>query len=167
MIKISLRERLKLWRSERIWLLEQDIQHFEKYGIKTYDAVKSNGLHTSIWAAEYDSGEVKLTKLSNKYYNINKFEVYQEGVYICGTEGIFFKKDKEGLLSKIYGGNFCKLVVYPDVAKVKIFFENNSHYVIAKLENGKITVVDQQNEPESKDIPRYISYEIITERGNI
>lgn len=167
MVKISLRERLKLLKKEKIWLFEQDIQHLEEYGIKTYDAVKSNGLHTSIWAAEYDSGKAKLTKLSNKYYNVTKFEVEKEGVYICGTEGIFFKKNAEDLLNKIYGGNFYKIVVYPDVSKVKIFFEKNSHYVVAKLENGKITVVGESDEVEKEEIPIYIRYEVITKRGNI
>lgn len=41
MMKISLRERIKLLRICKKWLLEQDCQRFEKYGIKCYGKCKS------------------------------------------------------------------------------------------------------------------------------
>ena len=162
--KISLRERVRLWKTEKVWLLAQDCGWFEKYGMQSYDAVNSNGLHTSIWAAEENLGKVKLTKLSNKYNNIAKLEV-PEGLYIFGTEGVFFKKNAEGLLQHIHNGDFYKAVIYPDVSKIKIFLEDESHYIVGRLEAGKF-IIEGEGE-ESTEIPRYLRYEIIVKRGNI
>ena len=95
-MKLSVIEKARISRKEGVKLTEEKLS-LDSLGVSLYLCMNS-----FVWIVEKTEGEIKLTKLSEKWSKMVNFSV-NDGKYFLGTEGLFFKQStKSKSVQKIY-----------------------------------------------------------------
>lgn len=144
MSKISLLTKFKILREQKRWLKKVHEQTLENYEIDVYAYVQGSFLERiarrmcgefSICMLDKDKEFSEVVEISKK----QKIVVEKpEGIYIFGTEGVFFKKEANGTLEQIMEKNQGGLGVDPEI-RVVIANVQDSKLVIGRFENGRLT----------------------------
>lgn len=126
MAKLSLREKIKFWEKNRIWLKE-----ISNFNCKNAEMTFYKGENSSIiWGYGLYEGKFQIIQISERendwsdycYSFYNKQEMV---AYIFGKKGIFAKVDEESSWKCIYSElNIEGMVVNPSQGRVFIFRKN-------------------------------------------
>lgn len=183
MFKLSLGEKIKFRNKEGVGLKRDTLSPsflFEDYDIVMYKtkeiAKESSKSHKKkgYWAVERKKGGKRYTHISTKeivYIQIDG------AVYLFGTEGIFYKKEKDELLECILSGyQYTGCIVYPENNAVVTFGEffdviyllngtNRLFKIVNCNQIKRIRTYKNQIDREKISKEEYTSVPIITEEN--
>lgn len=129
----TLREKIKILRKNSIWLKKEIGFTFEKYRLQGY-YFENSWVHWENWLKENIGKEVKFIKISKMGKDYQCFEIEKDGLYIIGTEGIFYKKDKIEPLKKIWDKEFTGVEIYKN--NVALIFGKDNNDCFVRLNSG-------------------------------
>lgn len=137
---LTLREKISFWKENKCRI--EEYAYEKEYGLVFCYA----DIDEQIYTAERINGKVVLTLISSNKERYQLYEKENEGLYILGREGIFYKNDKDTHLEKIFNGeNVTGLVFNYKNNKVYIFMKNQQD-IIARVSSGKI-IKEIEGEP--------------------
>lgn len=133
MQKLSILDKIKFYRYNKTWLVEgRENFKLEENGLQIYTDAKTD----AIYVAEKVSGKKNVTKISEQENKTSDFTVKgSRGVYLLGTEGLFYKSSGEYKLKKIYDVDVMKSCIIKN--EVIILYQEKEN-VILWVFSGKI-----------------------------
>lgn len=139
--KLSLRERIKIWFENGIWLKRVKTRSTinEEYGMIIYES--NDG---GIWGVEKVEGQIKTTKISVKEYTFDYWKDYcyewyddeKQTGYIFGTKGIFYTKGKEEPWECIYSDEDISGILVNKQIGIVCIFRRKEKDIIYRINNG-------------------------------
>lgn len=143
MFKLSLREKVKFWRKNKIWLKKaESFQTCEQYGMIMYKSKDG-----SIWGAERVNKQTRITQIS-KEVNFDSlhgncwYETYnykKQTGYIFGRKGIFYTKSRESHWECIYSDENITGMMVNCQKGIVIVFRAKEKDVVYRINNGKLS----------------------------
>lgn len=156
---LTLRQKIKFFAEHKVWLESYSAEN-EDFGIFSYREKTTDTWRTRTrWIVTKINDEIQFTKVST-FREYSWYEKKDDGLYLFGTEGIFYKADKEKPLVNIFTAkDIVSMQVFETIGLVLIF-RADGRDIILRVEHGNIHIISENIEIVAKK-DYYLGREVI------